>query len=133
MTALDQMVLALVGWKENRGGGILGMQSVMNVVLNRCAQDHTAPYAEIYKPFQFSSMTYARDPQLLIQPAEDDPEWEQAQNLAVEAASGTLADLTGGATQYYAESMVSAPSWAAAFTPTVTIAKQKFFKPLERA
>jgi hypothetical protein len=38
MTIADQFVLALTCWRENRGGGIPGMQSVANVIMNRAAK-----------------------------------------------------------------------------------------------
>ena len=104
------------------------MQSCANVVMNRVAEKHSTPYAEVYRPLQFSSMSYQHDPQLLIQPEEDDPQWEQAQQLAALAASGRLVDITNGATAYYALSMAEPPYWASSMQYTVTIAGQKFFR-----
>lgn len=128
MTPLDQMSIALCAWKENRGGGPTGMQSVINVVMNRCRQSGASPYAEVYRPLQFSSMSYPHDPQLLIQAKEDDPQWEVAQSLAVKAALGTLEDITQGATFYYALSIPVRPKWAASKTPTVVIEGQQFLR-----
>jgi N-acetylmuramoyl-L-alanine amidase len=127
MTPLDQISLALCIWKENRGGGIPGMQSCANVILNRAAVRKLSVYAVVYQPLQFSSMSYQHDPQLLIQPKVDDPQWAQAQELAALAADGKLTDITLGATSYYAVS-IPAPYWAASMTPTVMIANQRFFK-----
>jgi Cell Wall Hydrolase len=128
MTPLDQISLALMGWKENRAGGIPGMQSCMNVALKRAATRKMTIYAVVYEPLQFSSMSYQHDPQLLIQPAEDDPQWEIAQNLAVQAALGKLSDTTGGATNYIAESLAVRPYWCSTMTETATIAGQIFFR-----
>jgi N-acetylmuramoyl-L-alanine amidase len=133
MTPLDQMVLALCIWKENRGGGIAGMQSVANVVMNRAAKHHDSVYAEVYKPLQFTSMSYQHDPQLLIQctaqsSVEDRHTWAQAQQIAGQAASGSLPDLTGNATNYVAESLTPKPSWCSTMTQTAIIAGQVFFK-----
>jgi hypothetical protein len=128
MTPLDQISLALCAWKENRGGGITGMTSVINVVMNRCADSGASPYAEIYRPLQFSSMSYQHDPQLLIQPKEWDMEWGQALQLAREAADGKLPDITGGANFYYALSIAVRPKWAATKIPTVVIAGQQFLR-----
>jgi spore germination cell wall hydrolase CwlJ-like protein len=127
MTPLDQISLALCIWKENRGGGIPGMQSCANVIMNRAALHKLSVYAVIYQPLQFSSMSYQHDPELLIQPKVDDLQWIQAQQLAERAAAGNLEDITLGATNYYAVS-IPEPSWAAAMTPTVMIAGQRFFK-----
>jgi len=127
MTLLDQISLALCAWKENRGGGAIGMQSVANVVMNRMAKSGHSAYAEIYKPLQFSSMSYQHDPQLLIQPADGDAMWAVAQGLAQRAHDGVLPDVTGGATFYYALT-IAAPYWAASMTQTVIIEGQQFLK-----
>jgi N-acetylmuramoyl-L-alanine amidase len=127
MTPLDQIILALMGWKENRGGRVPGMQSCMNVALNRAKARNMSIYAVVYEPLQFSSMSYPRDPQLLTQPLEDDPQWEQAQQLAVDAAMGKLADLTGGATSYYALS-IPQPTDTLSMIKTVVVAGQQFLK-----
>ena len=54
--------------------------------------------------------------------------WQIALELAAQAAAGTLEDITGGATNYYAESMKEPPYWAASMTKTCEIAGQLFFK-----
>lgn len=127
MTKLDEISVALCAWKENRGGGLTGMQSVVNVIVNRSVQRKLSPYAVVYEPLQFSSMSYQHDPQLLKQPRETDLLWVQAQDLAAAASEGKLTDITGGAVNYYALS-IPAPSWAARMTPTVVIGGQQFFR-----
>ena len=128
MTIADQFMLALTAWRENRGGGIPGMQSVINVVCNRAAHRRTDPYTECVRPMQFSSLTAKGDPELTLWPVDNDPQWLEAITLAGQAAAGTLEDITGGATSYYALTMTTPPYWAASMTPTVTIANQAFFK-----
>jgi N-acetylmuramoyl-L-alanine amidase len=127
MTPLDQITLALMSWKENRGGGVPGMQSCMNVALNRAKSRNMSIYAVVYEPLQFSSMSYPRDPQLLTQPEEDDPQWLQAQNLAAAAAVGKLPDITNGATSYYALS-IPQPTDTLSMIKTVVVAGQQFLK-----
>lgn len=127
MNTCDQWAVALCAWKENRHGGIPGMTSVINVIMNRARAKKTTPYAEVFNPLQFSSMSYQHDRQLLVRPDDDDPQWDDAQGLAVKAATGKLADITGGATSYYAET-IPEPGWAFKMIPTVVIAGQKFFK-----
>jgi Cell Wall Hydrolase len=127
MTPLDQISLALMMWKENREGGIAGMQSCGNVAMNRAAMRNMSIYAIVYEPLQFSSMSYPHDPQLLIQPEENDPQWEQAQQLAVDAELGKLADLTEGATSYYALS-IPQPTDTLSMIKTVVVAGQQFLK-----
>jgi len=98
----DQFLLALTMWRENRGGGSSGMQSVANVILNRAAQKATDAYTECTRRLQFSSITAPKDPELSLWPNDGDPQWEMALAMAELAAQGGLQDLTGGATLYYA-------------------------------
>ncbi len=128
MTIQDQVIGALTMWRENRGGGTQGMQSVLNVLMNRARKRGTDVYAEAVRRLQFSSMTATGDPNLVLYPTEGDPEWQEALSLCAQAAAGTLADITGGATSYYATSMATPPYWAASMTQTCEIANQIFFK-----
>jgi hypothetical protein len=73
-------------------------------------------------------MTAAGDPNLILFPADNDPQWQEALTLASQASRGSLDDITGGATSYYALSMTTPPYWAASMTKTVEIEGQVFFK-----
>jgi len=128
MTIADQFMMALTAWRENRGGGQAGMQSVVNVICNRAKTRKTSPYVECCKPWQFSSITAKGDPELTLWPAPGDAQWQIAQALAEMAANDTLGDITGGATSYYALTMTTPPAWAATMTKTVEIQGQVFFK-----
>lgn len=145
MRTQDVVVLALTAWRENRGGGGVGMRSVMNVILNRMAQRKTSAWVECLRPWQFSSMTAHGDPELGLWPADEDAEWILALDLAETAARGQLYDATGGATLYYAPhgigemgKTITLPdgtvlpfpaSWnEAAVKYTATIADQVFFR-----
>jgi hypothetical protein len=132
MTFRDQVTALLCIWRENREGGIPGMQSVLNVLQNRAAKHGTTVGIEALKPEQFSSMTTPKDPQLGKGPnALDKPDWiayMEASDLVAQAAAGTLLDITCGATNYYAASMTEPPYWAAEMTRTVEIAGQIFFR-----
>ena len=119
---------ALTAWRENRGGGSVGMQSVLNVIQNRAKQSQRDFYAVCTQPWQFSSITAKNDPQLGVWPAEGEAEMAVALDMAEQAYDGKLPDITGGATLYYAASMTSPPYWAAQSTKTVEIAGQLFFK-----
>ena len=128
MTIQDQVIGALTMWRENRGGGIAGMQSVLNVLMNRAAKRGTSVYAEAVRKLQFSSMTAAGDPNLILFPSDADPQWQEALSLVAQGAAGTLQDITGGATSYYAQSMLTPPYWAESMSQTCVIANQIFFK-----
>ena len=128
MTHQDIAIGALTAWRENRGGGTPGMQSVLNVLQNRATHRGTSVYVEAVRKWQFSSMTAPGDPNLILFPLDTDPQWAMALILAGQMSDGTLPDITGGATSYYADSMATPPYWAATMTATVEIAGQKFFR-----
>ena len=113
MNYVDQFMLALTAWRENRGGGVPGMQSVVNCIMNRCSKDRSTPYAECIKRLQFSSITAVGDPELALWPVPADAQWLAAQALVSQAAAGTLQDITEGATLYYAPASIKT---AAVFT-----------------
>ena len=101
MNPADLFMTSLVLWRENRGGGTVGMQSVANAIQHRVAANHSTFYEECTKHLQFSSITAPGDPQLALWPISSDPTWVEAQNLAAQAVGGTLADLVMGAELYY--------------------------------
>lgn len=98
----NQTILALTAWRENRGGGEKGMQSVINVILNRSLRYNTSIYVQCTKPDQFSSITAKHDPELALWPDEDNIDWQIAMNIAEMAVQHLITDITGGATLYYA-------------------------------
>ena len=128
MTIQDQVIGALCAWRENRGGGIAGMQSVINVLVNRATHRGTDVYSEAIRRLQFSSMTAAGDPNLILFPTDNDPQWINALALTSQASRGALDDITEGSTSYYAASMLAAPYWVSSMKYTVTIEGQIFFK-----
>jgi hypothetical protein len=103
-TLADQFVSGLTAWRENRGGGRSGMQSILNCINNRAAKRGTSPYIECIRPLQFSSITAKGDPELNLWPAAGDPLFAEALAMAAEP---DLADITGGATLYYAPRGIS--------------------------
>jgi hypothetical protein len=105
MTYSDQFMLALTAWRENRGGGQSGMQSVINLICNRAKANGTTPYHECTRPWQFSSITAENDPELMLWPQQEDPQFSLAQTMAALAAADSLQDITGGATSCYALSV----------------------------
>ena len=127
MTLEDQVVGALCSWKEARDGGTKGMQSILNVLVNRATKNGTSVYEEALRPEQFSSMTTPGDRQLGIGPnALDAADWKAfmlALSLASQAATDSLPDITGGATLYY-DPKVLAPGSTVPYTlpdGTVTV------------
>lgn len=129
MSDLDIVVPALTAWRENRSGGAAGMQSVLNVIFNRAVARKITPYAVCVQRLQFSSITAPDDPQLGLWPGTDDPQFAAALAMAVQASRGALQDITGGALNYYAISLLPEPEWVREMECTGVIAGQAFYRP----
>lgn len=122
-------IVKLCMWREARGGGIQGMQSVLNVIVNRSHNDGLLPWQVVMQPDQFSSMTYPGDIQADNYPGESDEAYMIATELVRQQDAGILQDITKGALYYYAESIEKVPSWALGMEKTVVIGGQQFLKP----
>lgn len=107
----DQLALSLCIWREARGEGQQGMLAVACVVRNR-VHKHNSGYAlEVYRKWQFSSITASGDPQLHLFPTISDPTWAQAQKIAADVISGQAEDITNGSTLYYDDSIPFPKNW----------------------
>jgi spore germination cell wall hydrolase CwlJ-like protein len=102
MTHADYGTVALTLWREARGEGTAGLTAVACVIRNRVKKNHSTPFAEVTKKWAFSSMTAPGDPNLVLYPADTDPQWQQAQLITGNVLDGLTADITGGSTLYYA-------------------------------
>jgi hypothetical protein len=127
----DQEVLAMTAYGENRGGGVVGMTSVLNVIMNRANHPSwwgNSPRDCCLKPEQFDVWDQ-NDPnyQIILSVNSIDAVYAQALDLAGQALNGSLADITKGATYYFANSMEQKPYWAKGHTPCAVIAGQQFY------
>lgn len=124
------------------------MQSVINVIQNRCLQPKTFGDNDIYaatgsvyhavclKAYQFSSFNLG-DPNRaillrLVQPGAYDAQLPNdlslrtADALVGQLMAGTLTEITGGSNYYFALS-IKPPIWAATMTYRTTIQGQAFY------
>lgn len=101
MTHEDYCMTALALWREARGEGNTGMLAVACVIRNRFIKRNSTFYAEVIKPWAFSSITAKGDVQLGLYPAEPDLIWQQAKLTAANVIDNIVADITGGATLYW--------------------------------
>ena len=127
-------VLAGTAWGEARGGGVAGMQSVCNVVMNRANHPRwwgRDPLSVCLDPWQFSCWNET-DPNrtkiMALNPASPDPDFATALGLAKQALAGGLHDITGGADSYYDAEMRTPPDWAGRAVFCATIAGQMFYR-----
>jgi hypothetical protein len=110
VTEIDIGVSALCAWRENRGGGSPGMQSILNVLVNRSKKSNTTPYEEAIRKEQFSSITTPGNPELILFPAPGDTQMTVALAFARQAFQSDLTDITQGAIYYYAPSGIGPSS-----------------------
>lgn len=127
----DDNILAKTAWGENRGGGSDGMQSVLNVIINRSKKPSwwgKTPREVCLKPWQFDCWN-ENDPNLekLLNVGISDGAYMTALELAGKALQGELADLTNGSCYYFAKTMNPWPVWARGKLPSADIAGQLFF------
>jgi len=111
VTHADYALTALCLWREARGEGNTGMLAVACVIRNRVQKNNSTYFAQVVKPWAFSSITAHGDPQLTVFPKESDPSWIQAQLIATNVLDGGVNDITNGATLYYDDSISFPKSW----------------------
>lgn len=127
----DAQIIAKTAWGENRGGNSQGMQSVINVIMNRASKPSwwgKTAREVCLKPWQFDCWN-EKDPnyQKLLDADMSDGSYVEALNLAYKALSGDLEDLTNGSFYYFAKTMNPWPVWARGKQPCADIAGQLFF------
>ena len=127
-------ILARTLYGEARGEGLIGIESVACVILNRVAlsKQHAFWWGKTVeevclKPFQFSCWTPSDDNfYKLIRVDETDAVFRMCQRVAVRALSGNLPDITNGATHYHSKSVN--PAWARKLTPVFEYKNHLFYK-----
>ena len=137
----DAYVVVATLWGEARGEGEVGMQAVMNVVMNRAHGDFSKARKVVLKRKQFSIWNGVKDPDAIAiqmvrdfrsKKLKDSPSYIKALELVDKAMKGDLPDITGGATFYFNPHKVL-PSWAKEMTKTKTIGNHDFYKPMTKA
>lgn len=123
----DKWCAALCCWREARGEGRDGMRGVLHVIANRAMKSRRSWAEVVYMPWQFSSMTASKDPQLTKVPTQPDANFADCYELADLIYQGGDFDLTDGATHYFADS-IDPPVWTASMTPTGKIGHHSFFR-----
>jgi N-acetylmuramoyl-L-alanine amidase len=147
MTADQVDTLARTIYGEARGSGQGGMTAVACVVMNRCrvAQRYVSLHGKPHPEFgdgtpqsccwvdeQFDCWN-DDDPNVdIIENVTDaDDVFQEAFDIATTAVGGSLADITSGATFYYAKTMPQPPYWAKGKTPCADIGGQLFFNDIQ--
>ncbi len=130
----DTLFLAATLWGEARHDDSIGMQVVANTVLNRKKYyeqqsngktlsikdivSHTDQYAS-WKDKNWDSSDIINN--MVQYQGPDKEKWESCVRIAKLALKGRLADITGGATNYYSKDAENIPDWARGEENTSTI------------
>ena len=127
-------ILARTLYGEARGEGLIGIEAVANVIMNRVAlsKQYTLWWGKTVeevclKPFQFSCWTPSDcNFYKLIRITSDDDVFRMCLRVAQRAVSGTLADITKGATHYHRKDI--SPAWARRLTPVFEYKNHLFYR-----
>ncbi len=123
-------LLALCTWREFSGEPVEAQQGGACSIRNRVNKPGwwgVDYQTVICKKYQYSSMTATQDANLVRWPIATDTSWQSCMEIAQAVHDGTLADVTGGATSYYADS-IAPPSWVSSMTFTVKLGRTLFYK-----
>lgn len=108
-------------YHEARGEGVAGMQAVAAVTLNRAAQANTSVCDVVYARKQFSWTNTAKGRN---KPMTGDTAMVYA--VVAQAMSGTMLDITGGATHYHTKAVK--PVWRKQLKTLLTINNHIFYR-----
>lgn len=132
---ITQDVFARTLWGEARGEGLLGLEAVASVILNRVALAQARKIIwwgqdimhVCLKPFQFSCWN-TDDPSRpkLFAVTKANREFQRCLSVASRAMAGRIPDATGGATHYHTATVT--PAWSRGQKPTAIIGHHIFFK-----
>lgn len=135
----DQWLAALCLWREARGETMATKNAIWHVIQNRAADEQRrwprTISGVIQQHHQFSSMSFAGDPNLVAWPVEPIPgqqgsdDWKAYLDCQTVVESPLNADPTNGANAY--ESLVPGvgrPSWASTQALVLEIGNTRFYR-----
>ena len=108
-------------YHEARGEGVVGMQAVAAVTLNRAAQTGKSICDTVYAPKQFSWTNTAKTRNKPIT-----GDINTAHIVASQAIAGVLEDVTGGATHYHTKKVK--PIWRKSLDKIAVINNHIFYR-----
>ena len=106
-------------YHEARGEGVIGMEAVASVIMNRAKQTRKSVCSIVYERKQFSWTHVTKDKRIK-------GNIRDILSITHKALSGVLVDVTGGATFYH--TIYVKPFWAKHKVLTVQINKHIFYK-----
>jgi len=132
----DRDILARTLWGEARGESLSGQVAVAWTIRNRVFDGKTKSWwgegfaGVCQKPYQFSCWNKNDRNYAYLSGAKPIPfrEFAQAQIAADQVMAGKVPDPTGGATHYYATTMLKPPIWTNGAKCTLKLGRHLFFK-----
>lgn len=125
----DTEILAKTLYGECRGEPFEGKQAVANVIMNRVNNPRwwgNDVRSVCLRAYQFSCwLQFDPNRSKIMEVTSDDPVYEQCIELAVEAMSGNLSDVTGGCDSYLRIGTVT--DWSKKLTPYCEIGHHSFY------
>lgn len=135
VSARDREILARTLWGEARGEGLAGQLAVAWTIRNRVFDGKDKSwwgegYAGVcLKAWQFSCWNKNDPNYAYLSGAKPIPkgQFNQAMEAANAVIDGTVDDMTGGATHYYATSMPKPPAWIKGAKLTLAMGHHRFY------
>lgn len=128
--ATNRVMLATILWREARGESFPGKVAVAYSVLERVA--HPGWWGRdivsvLTKPWQYSSATDPRDPQLIKWPQLTDPSYKECWDAATKALDKTADNPAPKANSYF-DISIPPPAWATPDTFITKLGRLKFHR-----
>ena len=129
-TRTNALIVVATLWGEARGEGEVGMQAVLNVIMNRSNNNFDKAKDVVLRPKQFSMWNKVQDPLKaslnLAKTKWNDKSYQIALKLVDKALKNELKDITNKSTFYFNPKIVK-PSWSKKLVKTKTIGNHEFY------
>ena len=126
----DRTFLALCLWREARGEQKEGRLAIASSILNRISSptwSSNTVMGIIFQRLQYSSLTYASDPQLAVWPSDTDAVWKDCLTMADGVLARTITGPVGKADSYH-DTSIKPPAWATPEKFVTQIGRLKFYR-----
>lgn len=125
----DLAFLALTLWREARGESREGKIAVAHSIINRTLSPSWGDtiMSVLFQRLQYSSLTYASDPQLSVWPKESDASWAECLQIADAVLTGSIKSNIEKADSYH-DISIQPPNWASPQSFVKQIGRLKFYR-----
>lgn len=124
----EKEFIAAVLVLEAASEGAQGMQAVINVIQNRAGHNNRLLYRVARHPGSFSAVNNLSTDTAIARAKKQVAIFKMALELASDAVSGQLTDLTQGATHYDNVKRFGKPYWARSYRQVAVIGNHVFYR-----